>query len=81
MIWSPYPALGFHMVSRNGVPEPSVSIVYEKIIRYALEMGVDQDAMKSAMLSAPPDGMHYLEQEDMCKAAIATWIQRSCWHE
>jgi hypothetical protein len=32
MIWSPYPALGFHMVSRNGVPEPSDSIVYEKII-------------------------------------------------
>jgi hypothetical protein len=77
-IWSPYPALGFHMVSRNGVPEPSNSGVYEKIKEYASEMGVDHRAVISAMLAASPNELHYLEPKKMCKAAIATWIQRWC---
>jgi hypothetical protein len=78
LIWSPYPDLGFHMVSRNGIAEPTSSGVYEKIGRYATEMDVDPRAVISAMLAAAPNELHYLRQEKLCKAAIATWVQRAC---
>lgn len=81
-IWSPYPNLGFHQVHSNGIAAPINSVVYERIAEYAKEMGVNQRVVINAMLSAPPNGpMKYLEPEEMCEAAIATWIQRWCSHD
>jgi hypothetical protein len=77
-IWSPYPALGFHMVSRSGVAEPPNSVVYQRIKEYASDMGVDHSAVINAMLAASPNEFHYMEPKNMCKAGIATWIQRWC---
>lgn len=78
-IWSPYPKLGFHMVSAGGVAVPSHSDVYAAIDRYATSMSVVSSTLIGAMLSARPDTMRYLSHDEMCRSRITTWIQRSCW--
>lgn len=77
-ITSPYPKLGFHMASVGGKAIPANHAIYGEIAAYAREMGVDDAAVIRAMMSATPQDMHYPKLEDMCRARIASWIQRIC---
>jgi hypothetical protein len=78
-IWSPYPKLGFHMVSVRGDAVPANHAIYGEIAMYSQQMGADPATVVGAMLRAPPTSMHYLDHDQMCRAKIVTWIQRSCF--
>lgn len=78
-IWSPYPKLGFHKMSVNGVAIPVNHPAYAGVAKYAGEMGVEWSVLIKAMLSAEPSSMKYLSHDEMCASRITTWIQRSCF--
>ena len=78
-IWSPYPKLGFHKMSTNGVAIPANHPAYAGVAKYAGEMGVEWSVLIKAMLSAEPSSMKYLSHDEMCASRITTWIQRSCF--
>ena len=81
-IWSPYPVLGFHEVrdAKTGMALPHESDVYKVIYQYVVRMGVDPGFVLTSMWSAPPTTMNEVSGNDerLCKARVATWIQRSC---
>jgi hypothetical protein len=81
-IWSPYPVLGFHEVrdAKTGAAPSHGSDVYKIIYQYVGRMGVDPQFVLTSMWSAPPTAMNEISGNDerLCKARVATWIQRSC---
>lgn len=79
-IHSPYPSLGFHQISTPGGAISTNSPVYAIVAAYIRSMGVNDQFVLSAMLSATPAQMNMVNGADtrLCDARIATWIQRAC---
>ncbi|WP_342070569.1 hypothetical protein [Yoonia algicola] len=78
-IWSPYPKLGFHRVSRaDGAQVSFDEPVYETIELFVSEMGANPDFVMRHIFAAAPTEFSYPELDDLCKAAVTTWIQRLC---
>ncbi|WP_321345522.1 hypothetical protein [Breoghania sp.] len=81
-IWSPYPDLGFHKVyGRGGLTVPLESSIYKLIYEYIDAMGADPKLTLAFMLSAEPKEMHMPTLTYLCRANVATWIQRACTSE
>lgn len=78
-IWSPYPELGFHKVSRHGKELNSNHPIYRYIRNYLNNMGVEVATFMKFMKSANIDEMHTPRHDDLCDANIATWVQRLCF--
>lgn len=78
-IWSPYPELGFHRISVNGLAISLDSPMYDLIRDYAKEMDVNSAALIDFMSQAEPSGILNPSSDALCKARIATWVQRVCW--
>ncbi len=78
-IWSPYPVLGFHKISK---PDGSEVIVQDPIYRtvfdYVNSMGVNGEFVLVSMFSAEPNEMFEPNHESLCANNVATWIQRNC---
>lgn len=77
-IWASVYRLGFHQMSRAGVPVPITDDAYGLAAQYLTVMGVDTDAVLAWMLGAPPSEMFEPPVEALCAANVATWIQRVC---
>ncbi len=77
-IWSPYPELGFHQASRDGVSVSPGNDVYRLIDGYVTEMGVNSRFVLAAMFSAKPDAMYSSKIDALCQSRAATWVQRLC---
>lgn len=77
-IWSPYPELGFHQMSRDGLAVQLDDPLYALVREYADAMGANSDIVMSFMLSAPPHAMRVPDLFDLCDAKIALWVQRAC---
>lgn len=80
-IWSPYPVLGFHRISRSdGTAVSFEDTVYIHLSLYLHEMDVDAGYVMNQMLLARPQEMHVVDghEPELCDANIATWIHRSC---
>lgn len=77
-IWNPWPKLGFHRLSVNGKDIPIDHPVYGAIRDYASEMGVDADMVIQFMDGSPPTSFFEPEWEDLCRSAVATFVQRGC---
>lgn len=77
-IWSPYPDLSFHQVSRGGIAIPFDDPTYHKLAAYAVYMGVDARIFLELTWSAPPSGFTTPHVDLLCAAKIATWVQRRC---
>ncbi len=81
---APYPALGFHQISLNGVAVSAADAAYLHVASYAEEMGVDSTALMRLMQLRPPSGMLDIKYEHngvsdlLCKYRIATVVQRGC---
>ncbi len=78
-IWSPYPDLSFHQISRNGAAIPFDDPAYYRLAAYATVMGVDMQTFIGLTMSAPPSSFTTPHVDDLCAAKIATWVQRRCW--
>ena len=81
MMWSPYPVLGFHQVSKeNGRAVSLDDPVYTTIADYTNRMGVDSRYVLRSMWAASPTGMNEVNgnQDILCKSRVTTWIQRGC---
>jgi hypothetical protein len=78
-IWSPYPELAFHQVSRADGSEVSLDDpIYELIKVYVSEMGANSDFIMRQIFSASPSEFSYPALEDLCRSAAVTWVQRFC---
>lgn len=77
-IWSPYPDLSFHQVSRDGVAIPLDDPSYHKLAAYAAYMGVNARTFLELTWSAPPSAFVTPHVDILCAAKIATWVQRRC---
>lgn len=79
-VHSPYPSFGFHQISTTSGAIPKNSPVYARVAEYIREMGVDDQFFLAAMLRATPAQMNMVNGADvqLCRARIATWIQRAC---
>lgn len=78
-IWSPYPVLGFHQASKAGTPIPWSDSLYQLQAEYLRAMGVDAGYVLRQMQKSDPDHMTKVRGgSELCKAGVATWIQRSC---
>lgn len=77
-IWSPYPRLGFHQVSRDGAAVPLSDDVYGLIGKVAHQLGANSQTLLSLMHSASPEKMTYPEVWNLCDSGITTWVQRGC---
>lgn len=78
-IWSPYPDLGFHKISgKDGIAVPLGSKIYQVVFDYIRAMGADPDLTLAFMQSAEPKEMHMPQLQYLCRANVATWIQRAC---
>jgi len=74
----PYPKLGFHEASRDGVAIKRNDPTYEYIAAYAQDMGVNPKFVLNAMWSSPPTSMNYIKLDKLCEPGVATWVQRIC---
>lgn len=78
-IWSPYPNLGLHQMSINGVAIPINHNAYSIINSYAKKMGADGNFVVLNMWKARPENMNNLTiDESLCQSRVATWVQRVC---
>lgn len=80
-ICSPFPALGFHQISdKDGKAVLATDRVYRDVANYLLRMGVESTYVLHQMWSAQPHDMHVVQgvDEELCKAHVATWVQRHC---
>jgi len=79
-IHSPYPSLGFHQISTSAGAIPKNSRVYDRVADYIREMGASDQFVIAAMLWASPEEMNMVNGADarLCRARVATWIQRAC---
>jgi hypothetical protein len=80
-IWSPYPELGFHRVSREGIAARDNDAVYDIISRFSSDMGANGRFIVELMKMAEPSGMHFIPRKNtelLCQNRVATWIQRLC---
>lgn len=77
-IWSPYPDLSFHQVSRRGVAVPFDDPIYHSLTAYAVHMGVHARTFLELTWSAPPSDFTTPHADLLCAAKIATWVQRRC---
>lgn len=77
-IWSPYPELGFHQISRDGRAIPSDDPIYGLVGSYAFAMGTDGDMVLQLMMAAIPAQMELPDLQTLCDAKIALWVQRAC---
>jgi hypothetical protein len=75
---SPYPRLGFHQVSRNGLAVAKSDDVYSLIRNYIDSIGGPSSTVVKFMHRAEPNDMFYPDVEELCEASITTWIQRRC---
>lgn len=80
-IWSPYPELGFHQVSRGD--GQSVSLrdpIYKTISQYMARMDIDPRPVILNMWKSEPHEMTRIagDDDELCEANITTWIQRGC---
>lgn len=83
-IWSPYPELGFHQVSRSDGSAVSLDDpVYGGITRYLVRMGIDHRLVLLNMWDSPPNEMTRIAGHDtgLCDAKVVTWIQRRCHND
>ncbi|MCU0731986.1 MAG: hypothetical protein MUE84_10425 [Hyphomonas sp.] len=79
MIWSPYPGLGFHQIYDKSGAVSLDSPAYRSIAAYLREMGVDPAFVLRAMWVASPNDMNVVrDPQQLCRARVATWIQRAC---
>ncbi|NDW03565.1 hypothetical protein [Jiella pacifica] len=78
-IWSPYPQLGFHRISSNGLGIPDDSEVYDLVRDYADGLGADGAAILAFMKKAGVRQMHHPEMDELCAANVATAVQRVCF--
>jgi hypothetical protein len=77
-IWSPYPELGFHQISRDGHAIPPDDPIYGLVGSYAFAMGADGDVVLQLMMAAIPAQMELPDLQTLCDAKIALWVQRAC---
>lgn len=77
-IWSPYPDLSFHQVSRGGIAIPFDDPIYHRLAAYAAYMGVHVRTFLELTWSAPPSDFTTPHVDLLCAAKIATWVQRRC---
>lgn len=77
-IWSPYPELGFHQISRDGRAIPPDDPLYGLVGSYAFAMGTDGDTVLRLMMAAVPAKMELPDLQTLCDAKIALWVQRAC---
>lgn len=79
IIWmGPGPHLGFHQVYTSTGAVPLSDEVYERIALYLEAMGLDARVVIHWMASADPDEIYEPDLGALCKAGIATWVQRIC---
>lgn len=81
-IWSPYPDLGFHQISRaDGRAVALNDPIYQLIVSYLVRMDIEPRMVLSNMLAAPPHDMSIISgaDPDLCDANVATWSQRMCF--
>ncbi|MCE7027048.1 hypothetical protein [Jiella avicenniae] len=78
-IWSPYPQLGFHRISSDGVAIPDYSEIYDLVRAYADDLGADGSAVVAFMKTAGVREMHHPEMDELCAANVATAVQRVCF--
>ncbi|QDG77689.1 hypothetical protein [Labrenzia sp. PHM005] len=78
VMWSPYEDVGFHKVHTDFEPVPLDDSIYSLIFGYIKEMGADPEAVISFMWSAEPKDIFVAKHEQLCAAAVTTWIQRVC---
>lgn len=79
-VWSPYPDLGFHQMSRDGQAVESNSSAYALLERYPWAMGVNAISVRHFIDEASPADMYVPAHDELCRSAVALWIQRSCWY-
>lgn len=79
-VHSPYPSFGFHQISTSAGAIPTSSPIYAHVADYTREMGASDQFVLGAMLRATPAQMHMVNGADvqLCRARVATWIQRAC---
>ena len=79
-IHSPYPSFGFHQISTPTGAISKNSPIYDHVADYIREMGANDQFVVAAMLRAAPAEMNMVYGADirLCRARVATWIQRAC---
>lgn len=77
-IWSPYPDLAFHEASLDDAVVTGDAPVYATIASYAEAMGADGVTVVDFMRRADPATFYTPPLDALCRASIATWIQRGC---
>lgn len=77
-VWSPYPRLGFHQVSRDYQAVPAADPVYGVIEEYSDSLGVEGKRVVSLMLQSTPASLTFPDVSDLCTPNITTWVQRQC---
>ena len=78
IIWSPYPRLGFHQVSRGGQPVQTNNPIYTLIAEYVDSMGANPRFVMSWVFEASIYDMHYPNVSALCQYGVTTWVQRAC---
>ncbi|WP_143096251.1 hypothetical protein [Tranquillimonas alkanivorans] len=82
-IMRPYPRLGFHQVSIDGVGVPLEHPVYGVVWDYVQLMGANPEAFLAAMQNWEPHEMGYLTPDQACLSGVVTWYQGAitdkCW--
>lgn len=79
-VHSQYSSFGFHQISTSAGAIPKSSPVYARVADYIREMGANDQFVLAAMLRATPAQMNMINGADvqLCRARVATWIQRAC---
>ena len=76
LVWSPYPRLGFHMASLDGVELHPGDGVYEDIRAYSDWMGISGLRIVGLMMKAGSSDMYFPELEELGRLGVVTWCQR-----
>lgn len=80
-VWSPYPDLGFHQISRDGQAVAAGHEIYGLVRDYVRLMGVNDRVVIDLMMSAAPSDMNIPDMQTLCEAKIANWVQRVCFSD
>lgn len=75
-IWSPYPSLGFHMASVDGVEVHPGDSVYQDIRQYTDWMGISGIRVVGLMMKAGASDMHFPSLGELSEMGAVTWCQR-----
>jgi hypothetical protein len=75
-VWSPYPRLGFHMASLDGVEVHPGDSVYEAVRLYSDSLGVSGLGVVGLMMKAGAADMHFPNLDKLGEMGIVTWCQR-----